>query len=101
MNAIVFAAAMSVLAAQDVQADREGATQLYVKTVPPGAEVFLDGNTLGKSDGLFNVVPGPHKLALQMDRYIREERAIQVRAGEITRVEAGLKRRPDGEVVLS
>jgi len=101
MNAFLFAAAMLALGAQDVQAAPQGATQLYVKTVPPGAEVALDGKKLGQSNGLFDVPAGSHKLTLQMDRYVPEERAIQVRNGEITRVEVGLKRRPEGEVVLS
>jgi RNA polymerase sigma-70 factor (ECF subfamily) len=101
MNAFLFAAAMLALGAPDVQAAPQGATQLYVKTVPPGAEVTVDGKTLGQSNALFGVAPGAHKLTLQMDRYVPEERAIQVRNGEITRVEVALKRRPEGEVVLS
>jgi len=42
MNAIFLAAAMIALGMQDVETAPETKTQLYVKTVPDGAEVSLD-----------------------------------------------------------
>ena len=76
MNAILFAA-MVALGGQDVQTTSQATTQLYVKTTPPGATVTLDGKPLGKSNGLFDVVPGSHKMALQMEGYTALDRTIE------------------------
>jgi SLA1 homology domain 1, SHD1/PEGA domain len=101
MNAFFLTAAMFVLGAEDVQATREATTQLYIKTTPPGARALLDGKMLGKSDGLFAVPPGAHKLILEMDGYSTEERSIEVRGQQITRVEVDLKKPGGDQVVLS
>jgi len=101
MNAMLFAAAMLALGAPDVQAAPQPATQLYVKTVPPGATVTVDGKPLGKSDHLFDMTPGSHKLAWQMEGYVPEDRSIELRDGEITRVEVELKKQSGREVVLN
>ena len=73
-----------VIGQAEVQTDAEAKTQLYVKTTPPGASVSLDGGTLGKSNGLFDVAPGAHKLVLRMDGYASDERSIEVRQRQIT-----------------
>ena len=52
MNAIFFAATMLAFGMQDVETSPQTKTQLYVKTVPDGAEITLDGKVLGKSDRL-------------------------------------------------
>ncbi len=85
-----------VMSQAEVQTDAEAKTQLYVKTTPPGASVSLDGGTLGKSNGLFDVAPGAHKLVLRMDGYASDERSIEVRQRQITRIEAVL-RKPSGQ----
>ena len=74
---------------------------MYVKTVPPGAEVTLDGKVLGKSDGLFDVAAGAHKLSLSWRAMFAKSASIEVRDGEITRVEVELKKRSGQETVLS
>ncbi len=102
MNAIFIVAAVSALGArQDVEASPQAATQLYVKTVPTGATIALDGKTLGRSDGLFDIAAGAHRLTLQLDGYILVERSIEAADGEITRVEAELKKQSDEETTLS
>lgn len=101
MNAILFAAAMFALGAQDVQTAPQSKTQLYVKTVPPGAAITLDGKSLGNSDGLFDAAPGAHKLTLQMEGFVAEARSIDVPQGEITRIEVRLKPTSEGQVILS
>jgi len=101
MNAIFLAAAMLALGMQDVETTPQTKTQLYVKTIPAGAEVTLDGNVLGKSDGLFDVTAGAHRLTLRLEGYVSEERLIDARDGEITRVEVRLKKRSGNQVVLS
>lgn len=88
---------LAVLAGEpEVQTEAEAKTQLYVKSTPPGATVLLDGKGLGKSDGLFDVAPGGHKLILQLEGYVSDERAIETRARQITRIAAVL-RKPSGQ----
>jgi hypothetical protein len=101
MNAIFLAAAMTFLGMQDVETSPQTTTQLYVKTVPDGAEVSLDGKVIGKSDKLFDVAAGAHKVTLRLEGYAPEERTVEVREGEITRVEVTLKKRSSQETVLS
>ena len=73
-------------------------TRLYVRTVPPGAKVTLEGKSLGKSDALFSVAPGTQTVSVELDGYLPEERRVEIRAEEITRVELQLKRRPEAEI---
>ena len=101
MNAILFAAALLAFGPPDVQASPESTTQLYVKTVPAGARVAVDGTVVGKSGKLFNVAAGAHKVSLSLEGYASEERSVEVRDGEITRVEVEMKRQTGREVVLS
>jgi hypothetical protein len=101
MHAILLIGAMLALGAPDVETTPDAKTQLYVKTVPPGAAVVVDGKTLGKSDGLFDLAAGTHKLNLKLDGFVAEARVIEIRQGEITRVEVRLKRLSDAETVLS
>jgi hypothetical protein len=100
MNAILFAAALLVLGSPEMQTT-DSTTQLYVKTVPTGAEVSVDGTVVGKSDKLFDVSAGSHKLSLSLEGYVKEERTVDVREGEITRVEVELKKQAGQESVLS
>ena len=100
MNAIFLAATMLALFMQDVETTPQTKTQLYVKTVPAGAEITLDGNVLGKSDGLYDVTSGAHRLTLRLEGYVPEERLIDTKEGEITRVEVRLKERSSKQKVL-
>ena len=96
MSAALLALLCIAMSEPDVQADADAKTQLYVKTTPPGASVLLDGKVLGKSDGLFDVAPGTHKLALQMEGYASDDRSIEAHQRQITRIEAVL-RKPSGQ----
>ncbi len=69
-------------------------TRLYVRTAPSGAKVTLEGKLLGKSDAIFTVVPGTQTVSVELDGYLPEERRVEIRAEEVTRVELQLKRRP-------
>jgi hypothetical protein len=100
MNAMFLVAAMLVLAEPNVETSPQTATQLYVKTVPSGATVTLDGKKIGRSDGLFKVAAGKHQLALQLEGYALDERSIDVPEGEITRLEVKLTKRSEWETVL-
>jgi hypothetical protein len=94
MNAIFLTAAMLVVGMQDIQTSPEAKTQLYVKTTPSGAVVKLDGKVIGASDkdNLFDVTAGKHTLTLSLKDCTVWEREIEVREGEITRVNVELKK---------
>jgi hypothetical protein len=100
MKTIFLAAMMLALGMQTVEKSADSTTQLYVKTVPPGAEVAIDGNVVGNSDKLFDVRAGAHKVVLSLSGYVMEERSVDVRDAEITRLEVELKKRSGKEVVL-
>jgi hypothetical protein len=94
MNAILFSLLLA-LGAQDVQTAPRPTTFLYVKTTPPGAEIRLDGKPLGKSNRLFDVSPGEYDLSLLMDGRMSDNRTIEIRPGEITRIEVTIKLQAD------
>lgn len=62
-------------------------TRLYVKTVPPGAEVTLDGKPLGPSDGLFIVPPGVSSVKVELTGQEPRVQQVEIVAGRITRLE--------------
>lgn len=66
-------------------------SELYVRTVPEGAKVLLDGKELGTSPGLFPVKSGDYKIVIDMEGYQAEEQKITIREGRITRIELSLK----------
>jgi len=86
---------LGVLAAPEMS--RQPTTRIYVRTIPPGAQIELDGRQLGTSDGLFIVPPGVRKITVEMDGYDPEGKTVEVRDGWITRVEVRLKKRPGPE----
>ena len=73
-----------------VQTATKATTRLYVKTLPPGAQVTLDGKPLGASDGLFLVPAGTGKVSVQFDGGEPEVRQVEFVEGRITRVEVSL-----------
>ncbi len=55
-----------------------GAVSLPVTSDPPGAQVLLDGNELGRTPLSVKYVPGqPHTLAVRLDGYEPRELALQ------------------------
>jgi tetratricopeptide (TPR) repeat protein len=70
-------------------------TLLYVRTVPPGAKVLLDGKELGKSDDLFSVEPGVGKIVVELDGYKPDSKQVTIRGEAVTRIELALK--PQGQ----
>ena len=66
-------------------------TLLYVRTVPPGAKVLLNGKELGTSNGLFPVEPGTGTILVELEGREPGERQVIIRANGITRVELKLK----------
>jgi hypothetical protein len=66
-------------------------TLLYVRTVPSGAKVLLDGKELGKSDDAFSVDPGVGRIVVELDGYKSDSKDVTIRADGVTRVELVLK----------
>lgn len=73
--------------APQVETATAATTRLYVKTLPPGAEVTLDGTPLGASDGLFLVPAGIGKVSVQFEGGEPQVRQVEIIEGRITRVE--------------
>ena len=69
-------------------------TWLFVRTTPPGAQVFLDGKQLGTSTDLFPVESGVRKLVVKLEGHDPQTQTVTIRAGEVTRVVLKLKKRP-------
>jgi hypothetical protein len=65
-------------------------TRLYVRTVPPGAQVTVDGKPLGASDGLFLVPAGTARVSVQFDGQEPHLQQVEIAEGQITRVEIKL-----------
>jgi|LakMenEpi03Aug12_release.lakeMendotaPanAssembly.Ray.scaffolds.fasta_scaffold162451_2 hypothetical protein len=73
-----------------VETATKATTRLYVKTLPPGAQVTLDGKPLGASDGLFLVPAGTGKVSVQFDGAEPQVQQVDFVEGRITRVEVSL-----------
>lgn len=77
-------------AATPVESSSTPTTRLYVRTIPAGAQVTLDGKPLGASDGLFLVPAGTAKVAVGFDGHEPEVRQVEIAEGRITRIEIQL-----------
>jgi hypothetical protein len=66
-------------------------TLLYVRTIPPGAKVLLDGKELGTSDGVFHVEPGVGKVLVELKGHPANSKQVNIRANSITRIELMLE----------
>lgn len=76
--------------AAGVEASATPKTRLYVKTIPAGAQVMLDGEPLGPSDGLFLVPAGTAEVSVVFDGQAPQVRQVEIAEGQITRVEIRL-----------
>jgi type II secretion system protein G len=71
-------------------------TQLYIRTLPQGAQVKVDGQSQGNSPLLISMPPEVATVVIevQLDGFTPEQREILVRGGRITRVELKLRKKP-------
>ncbi len=81
-------------AAPPVETSSTAETMLYVRTTPAGAEILLDGKSLGTAPGLFKVPPGVRRIVVELDRHEPDGGEVTIKAGHIRRLEFKLKRRP-------
>jgi len=94
MNATLLSAALLCLMAPPVESAGAPQTLLYVRTMPSGAQILLDGKPLGTSDGLFPVQPGQYKIVVDLEGHEPQKQDITVRDGRITRIELTLAKGP-------
>jgi hypothetical protein len=78
--------------APPVSESKTPTTRLYIRTTPPGAKVLLDGRPIGVSPGLFFAPVGSRKITLELSGHDPLSKSVKVAEGEITRVEAELKK---------
>ncbi|MGD0383074.1 MAG: PEGA domain-containing protein [Thermoguttaceae bacterium] len=81
------------LVAQARAAD-EPPTELYVRTTPEGAKVFLNGNEVGVTPGLFKVDPGAAKIVVKLEGHDPIEKEVKVKASRVTRIEVDFNKQP-------
>ena len=71
-----------------VKTSPTASTRLYVRTVPAGAKIEIDGKPSGTSDRLFKVPPGVKKMTVkvELDGHYPKQQEVEIRGGRITRV---------------
>ena len=74
------------------EAADEPPTELYVRTVPEGAKVFIEGKELGITPGLFKVEPGTAKILVKLEGQDPIEKEVEIKASRVTRIELELKK---------
>lgn len=92
MSSIVYLVVILAVGQPEIRLEETGSTRIFVQTVPPGAQVVLDGKPLGQTDILVLVPPGVRKITLELDGYHTEVHEVEVPEGWITRVEFQLRR---------
>jgi hypothetical protein len=90
----VLGLAGSFAMAQQVETEKDPASQLYVRTVPSGAKIFIDGQPKGPSDRLIELPKGTGRVDLEihLDGYKAEREGVAIAEGKITRVVVRLKK---------
>lgn len=86
MDLILLAVTACATGASGVKTGETPSTRLYIRTVPQGAEIAVDGKSLGRSDELFLVPPGVRNVTVELEGYTRAVRQVEVRDGWIERV---------------
>ncbi|MGD0654972.1 MAG: PEGA domain-containing protein [Thermoguttaceae bacterium] len=71
---------------------QEPTTELYVRTTPAGAKVFLDGKELGVTPDLFEVEPGTAKIVVKLEGYDPIEKELEIHASRVTKLELEFKK---------
>ncbi len=81
---------------QDIKAAATATTQLYVRTIPSGAKVLVDGLPPAESDCLLEL-EGAKKVTVhvEMEGFQGEVRKLTLETGKIARIEIHLTRLPE------
>ncbi len=93
-------AAKNAAASQAVQAssvaDRPmeaSATKISVSSIPPNADIEVDGNFVGNTPSVIDVTPGEHSVVVEKEGYKTWERKLKVTGGSVN-VSAELEKLP-------
>ncbi len=68
--------------------------RLVIHTTPPGAEVILDGQIVGRSPLDVVTSPGAHRLALNLEHYLGWQDIVQVTTGVTSVIDIKLEFQP-------
>lgn len=69
-----------------------GRTVISVKSTPQGARFSIDGHALGATDAAITVAPGKHRVRIEQDGFITEERTVEAVEGKTAEVTVTLRR---------
>lgn len=72
------------------QASARGRGKLEVRSLPPSADVFLDGRSLGKAPVAVAAWSGSRELVLRLPTFAEERRSIEIADGQTTSLEVQL-----------
>ena len=64
-----------------VPSSKGGPGELQVMSEPSGARLYFDGAQIGATPYKGEAIPGKHKLALELNGFLRQERDIELREG--------------------
>jgi tetratricopeptide (TPR) repeat protein len=98
MNATIYCWILSALVGPEVHTARQPETYLYVRTVPQGATITVDGKPVGTSNILLPISPGQHEIMVELAGYLSEDRQATAAAGKIARVELILRKAGEATV---
>ena len=91
MNVLLCTLALFYATTHQVETSKTADTLLYIRTVPSGAQILLNGKPLGNSDGLFPVKPGQYKIVVDLEGHEPHNQEITIVNGKIKRFELVLK----------
>lgn len=77
-----------------------GRTVISIKSTPQGARFSIDGHALGATDAAITVAPGKHRVRIEQDGFVTEERTVEATEGKTAEVTVTL-RRADGSTSTS
>ena len=75
--------------------------RLEVRSFPKNATVFINGDRRGQTPMVCDLVPAVYTLRLELDGFVTDEREIEIRGDESSRIQAVLQRRNAIEEGLS
>ncbi len=92
--------ATSLAHSYEIETQPDAETLLYVKTMPSGAEVRLNGAAVGLSGKLLPVTPGNYTLVVDMSGHKPYKQQITIEDGRITRIEVTLRKEQGNRITV-
>jgi hypothetical protein len=76
------------------EARAEDELVIELKSEPTGAQIILDGQRIGITNGSFLTFPGPHLVTLERDGYLTESIQVAAEKGKPAQISATLRAAP-------